>query len=208
MARSPHTTSVPVVSTKPFSGWDSPQPSADQAPKFLQVFGKPPLSLRQTFAPFTPGELGPAASWELQHQRDLNVSLPGDLSHCCPSSALSPGRDGAHRTSLDQEVASLPLRRPGLVRALVPSSSPPVSARQSHICGGGMASAGAQGDCPCATSLGLSCPRNHTPVLCPLPEPGSPPWDSCNPSRASTSPLTRHVNPIPGHCQHEGTAHR
>lgn len=127
MVRWPHSTSVPAVSTKPFSGWDSPQPSADQAPKFLQVFGKPPLSLQQMFAPFTPGEL--ATSQELQRGRDPNVSLRGDLSHCCPSSALSPGRDGAHRSSLDQEVAFLPLRWPGLVRALVLSFSPPVPAR-------------------------------------------------------------------------------
>lgn len=129
MARWPHATSVPTVSTKPFSGWDCPQPLADQAPKFLQVFGKPLLSLWQMFATFTPGELGASASWEPQRGRDLSVSPPGDLSHCCPSSALSPARDSAHRSSLDQEVSSPPLWWPGLVRALVSSASPPIHAR-------------------------------------------------------------------------------
>lgn len=161
MVRWPHSTSVPAVSTKPFSGWDRPQPSADQAPKFLQVFGKPPLSLQQTFAPFTPGELGLATSRELQRGRDPNVSLRGDLSHCCPSSALSPGRD--HRSSLDQEVAFLPLRWLGLVRALVPSFSPPVPARRP---------ASVEGAWP---ALG------HSRLLPPFPGFHKPPYSACLP---------------------------
>lgn len=124
-----HASSVPAVSTKPFSGWDSPQLLADQVPKFHQVFGKPPLSLRQMFAPFTPGELRPAASRELQPGRGTNASVPGDLSHCCPSSALSPGRGSARRSCLDQEVVPCPSSAQGLVRALVPSSTPPIPAR-------------------------------------------------------------------------------
>lgn len=38
------------------------QPLADQALKFTQVFGKPLLSLEKTFAPFTRGHGGLAAS--------------------------------------------------------------------------------------------------------------------------------------------------
>lgn len=207
MARQPHSTSVLVVFTKPFSGWDSPQPLADQAPKFLQVFGKPPLSLWQTFAPFTTGEPGPAASRELQCGRDSNVSLPEDLSHCCPSSALSPGRDGAHRSSgPGGDFSAPPVARAGQSSGTF--FQPTCICQMSHIHRGGMASTRAQEDCLCATSLGLSCPRNRTPIPCPLPELGSPPQDSCHPSQASASPLTQHGNPIPGHCQHEWTAHR
>lgn len=205
-----HATSVPAVPTKPFPGWDCPGPLADQVPKFHQVFGKPPFFLRQMFAPFTPGELRPAASRELQRGRGTNVSLPGDLSHCCPSSALSPGRGSAHRSCLDQEVASLPFQRPGVGQSWGAFFQPTHTCQTSHICGGGaMASIGAQGHCLCTTFLGLSCPRNPTPVPCPLPEPGSPsPWDSCQASPVSKNPLTQHVDPILGLRQHEGTAHR
>lgn len=87
---------------------------------------------------------------------------------------------------------------------------PTHTCQTSHICGGGaMASIGAQGHCLCTTFLGLSCPRNPTPVPCPLPEPGSPsPWDSCQASPVSKNPLTQHVDPTLGLRQHEGTAHR
>lgn len=70
-----------------------------------------------------------------------------------------------------------------------------------HICDGGVSQVsplGTQGDCLYTTSLGLSCPRNHTLTPCPLPELGLPPQDSGHPSQASTNPLTQHVNPIPG----------
>lgn len=171
MARQPHATSVLAVSTKPFSGWDSPQPLADQAPKFLQVFGKPPLSLWQMFAPFTTGEPGPAASRELQCGRDPNVSLPGDLSHCCPSSALSPGRDGAHRSSgPGGDFSAPPVARAGQSSGTF--FQPTCICQMSHIHRGAMASTRAQEDCLCATSLGLSCPRNRTSIPCPLPELG------------------------------------
>lgn len=200
--RWPHATSVPAVATKPFPIWDSPQPSADQAPKFLQVFGKPALSLKQTFAPFTPGKPELATSGELQCRRDLELSLQRDLIHCCPSSALSPGRDSARRSSLDQVVASVSLQWPGLLRALVPSLRPPVPVT---------ASAGAQG--PVCHILGAELPpQPHThPHCCDcalstaragVTTAGQlPPFPGFHTAPPSLSMST------PGHCQHEGTAH-
>lgn len=74
-----------------------------------------------------------------------------------------------------------------------------------------MASAGAREDCPCTTSLRLSGPRNHTPIPCPLPEPGSPPQDSRHLARLPQAPLLGMSTPSQATAstrgQHAGDTH-
>lgn len=110
-------------------------------------------------------EIKPAPSWELQRGRDPRVVNPlkqGGLSRCCPSSALSPGRDGARRSGVDQEVASLPLQWPGLVRALAASFSPPVSARNPVSMEGARPVLGQKGTFPLASMGPLT--RHVNPI--------------------------------------------
>lgn len=76
------------------------QPAADQALKFIQVFGKPLLSLQQTFAPFTPGDGGLAASMGTAAQEGPDCVPDRGLKSMlcfvtrqrwCPRSRFAPG---------------------------------------------------------------------------------------------------------------------
>lgn len=159
------------------------QPAADQALKFIQVFGKPLLSLQQTFAPFTPGDGGLAASTGTAAQEGPDCVPDRGLKSMlcfvtrqrwCPRSRFAPGG--------------------GFSSSQVPSSSCPVSAGAPHLWGRCV-----PGVPPRTTSSGLSCPRNHTLTSCPLPEAGGATTTGQLPSFPGLhKPLTRHVSPIPG----------
>lgn len=164
------------------------QPAADQALKFIQVFGKPLLSLQQTFAPFTPGDGGLAASTGTAAQEGPDCVPDRGLKSMlclvtrqrwCPRSWFAPGG--------------------GFSSSQVLSSSCPVSAGAPHLWGRCV-----PGVPPHTTSSGLSCPRNHTLTSCPLPgrwghhhrtaailpRPSQTPYSACQPH--------------PRHCQHRG----
>lgn len=115
--------------------------------------------------------------------------------------ALLPGRGGAHRTSLEQEMASL------LLRSLFPAF---LCLQVPHVCGGGVShvsSLETQVVCLCTTSLGLSCPRNHTDPLSPA-RPGATTTGQLPSFTGFHKPPSSICQPHSRHCQHKGTAHQ
>lgn len=175
------------------------QPTADQALKFIQVFGKPLLSLQQTFAPFTPGDGGLAASTGTAAQEGPDCVPDRGLKSMlclvtrqrwCPRSWFAPGG--------------------GFSSSQVPSSSCPVSAGAPHLwgrCVPGVPPRDTRG-LSVHHILGAKLPQKpHTDLLSPARQVGPPPQDSCHPSQAFTNPLLGMSAPsqaLPA----QGTAHQ
>lgn len=167
------------------------QPAADQALKFIQVFGKPLLSLQQTFAPFTPGDGGLAASTGTAAQEGPDCVPDRGLKSMlclvtrqrwCPRNRFAPGG--------------------GFSSSQVPSSSCPVSAGAPHLwerCVPGVPPRDTRG-LPVHHILGAKLPQKpHTDLLFParhhrtaaiLSRPPQTPYSACQPQ--------------PRHCQHRG----